>query len=213
MPAIRSLLKAFDFPIAAPNVFTGVESILPILARMSVAAAETPSKRSRKASNVSQPTATRLSDARILALTAVIFLYVYTKMKNVEVTPEQYKAWQDTTISTLLAMPIGQDVTFDDLSLEMEEMLPMALAEGWLQMEWFMNVVPQEAEDMEGVEATGSANNRTAGSGGVRSGGSDYIGLGTMMQDATDYLGERQKQVYKQWKAKVMARMEAIEAV
>lgn len=133
-------------------------------------------------------------------------------MRNVEVTPEQYKAWQDTTISTLLALPIGQDTTSEELSLEVGEMLPMAQAEGWLQMEWFMNVVPDEAEDMEGVEATSSASAPGTGSGGIRSGGSDYIGLGTMMQDATDYLGERQKQDYKQWKAKIMARVEEIEA-
>jgi origin recognition complex subunit 6 len=47
---------------------------------------------------------------------------------------------------------------------------------------------------------------------GLLSGGSDYIGLGTMMQDATDYLGERQQEDYRRWKAKVMARVQEVEA-
>jgi origin recognition complex subunit 6 len=46
----------------------------------------------------------------------------------------------------------------------------------------------------------------------LRDGGSSYIGLGTMMQDATDYLGERQREEYASWKAGIIARVEAIEA-
>ena len=33
-----------------------------------------------------------------------------------------------------------------------------------------------------------------------------------MMQDATDYLGERQQDDYAKWKAKIMARVQEIEA-
>jgi origin recognition complex subunit 6 len=33
-----------------------------------------------------------------------------------------------------------------------------------------------------------------------------------MLQDATDYLGERQRQDYQAWKAKIMARVAKIEA-
>jgi origin recognition complex subunit 6 len=47
---------------------------------------------------------------------------------------------------------------------------------------------------------------------GLKAGGSDYIGLGTMMQDATDYLGERQQEDYTRWKAKILARVQEIEA-
>jgi origin recognition complex subunit 6 len=46
----------------------------------------------------------------------------------------------------------------------------------------------------------------------TKTGGSDYIGLGTMMQDATDYLGDRRREDFKIWKAKVMARVQEIEA-
>lgn len=209
MPAIRKLVKAFDFASAAPHVFTGVESTLPLLARMSTATAESPSKRPRRA-NASSASPTGLSDGRIKGLIAIIFLYVFTRMKNVEVVPEEYKVWRRTALDTLLAVPTAEEITYDDLSLEAEELMPMAKAQGWLDMEWFENVEPLEddADAMEGVEVTQASKKSTM----AKSGGSDYIGLGTMMQDATDYLGDRQREDFKRWKAQVMARVQEIEA-
>jgi len=214
MPAIRSLVKKFDFSSAAPHIFTGVESVLPLLARMSAAAAETPSRRRQRTTTTPQTTSTAVSDARTLALIAVVFLYVFTKMKNVVVTPEQYGQWRETAVNTLLSLPAAKDITYDALSLEAEELMPMARAEGWLQMEWFLNVEPAEDLDaMEGIEVTGdNTRNGAAKRVATKSGGSEYIGLGTMMQDATDYLGERQRQDFKEWRARVMARVQEIEA-
>jgi len=206
MPAIRSLVKKFDLSSAAPHIFTGVESILPLMARMSEAAAETPSKRRQR------PTAaqTSITDTRILALIAVVFLAVSAKMRDVDVTPEDYEKLRKATVDTQLELPVAKDITEEDLSFELQELMDVAQAEGWLQMEWFLNIVLAEDEDaMEGVEATGrgAAKSITA-----NSGGSDYIGLGTMMQDATDYLGERQREDFKAWKAQVLARVQQIEA-
>jgi origin recognition complex subunit 6 len=142
-------------------------------------------------------------------LIAVIFLYVFTRMKNVEVVPEEYTVWRRTVMETLLAVTTAEDITYDDLSCEAEELMPMVKAEGWLDMEWFMNVDPLEddADAMEGVEMTQATRKSTI----AKSGGSDYIGLGTMMQDATDYLGDRQREDFTGWKAKVMARVQEIE--
>ncbi len=210
MPAIRALVKAFDYPKSAPHIYTGVESTLPLLARMSAAVAETPSKRAKSNFNSAPPA---LSDARILSLIAVIFLYLFARMKDEDVSPEQYDEWRKISLDTLLKTPTGQNTTFDELSVETEELLPMAQSEGWLQMEWFINVTPlDDGDEMEGVEATGQNGTPAKPKNNVlRSGGSDYIGLGTMMQDATDYLGERQREDYKIWKAKIMARIQEIE--
>jgi len=215
MPSIRNLVKEFDYPSAAPNVFTGVESILPLLARMSAAAAETPSKRSRRTPTTPQPVRRGLPNIRVLALMAVVFLYVLSKMKDVEITPTQYEEWQEKAVRTLLALPAGQRIAYDELSSETSEMMPMARAEGWLQMDWYLNVVPdRDTEEMEGVKATGISVRPAKGKNqGIKPSGSDYIGLGTMMQDATDYLGERQKQEYRIWKAGIMARVQEMEVV
>jgi origin recognition complex subunit 6 len=203
MPAIRGLVKSFDFPSAAPHIFTGVESILPLLTRMAAATAETPSKRPQRTATATVP------DARVRALVIVVALYIFTKMQDADITPEQYNTWRETAITTLLDLSTGETVTYDELSLETEELLPMAQVEGWLQMEWFVNVTPQENMDaMEGVESTVTLEKRSV----IKTGGSDYIGLGTMMQDATDYLSERRQEDFVKWKASVMARVQQIEA-
>lgn len=211
MPAIRVLVKTFSCPSAAPHVYTGVATILPLLARMSAAAAETPSKRPRR---ITTPAAsTEVTDSRALGLIAVILFYVIARISDQHITPELVVEWQDKAIATLIATPSGQNVQASDLEAEIESLLPMAQEEGWLQMEWFSNVLVQDGEEMDGVEATnGATKPKTSYIGGFKSGGSDYIGLGTMMQDATDYLGSRQREEYKVWYAGIMARVEEIEA-
>lgn len=210
MPAIRRLVKTFDIAIAAPHVYTGVESVLPLLERMPSANNESPSKRPRRSAATSEPALGAISDVRIRALVIVIFLYVFNKMRDVEVTPEEYKEWRETAMTALLEMPSGEEIAYDDLSMEAQELMPMAQSEGWLEMEWFTNVTPQEdMQAMEGVEMPDA----TANTAVTQTGGSDYIGLGTMMQDATDYLGESRRQDYLRWKATIMARVQQIEAV
>lgn len=117
-------------------------------------------------------------------------------------------------MKTLLDLPVGDHVAYDGLSSATEELMPMAQQEGWLRMEWFLNVTSvEDTDEMEGIEFNdGNARDAMKESQGLKTGGSSYIGLGTMMQDATDYLGERQREDYKRWKANIMARVEALEA-
>ncbi|KAH7414536.1 origin recognition complex, subunit 6 [Phaeosphaeria sp. MPI-PUGE-AT-0046c] len=209
MPAIRSLVKTFDIANAAPHVYTGVESVLPLLESTSSANNDSPSKRPRRDVATSQPTSAAVPDVRIRALVIIIFLYIYNKMRDVEVTPEQYKDWRETAITALLGMPSEEEIAYEDLSMEAEELMPMAQSEGWLEMEWFMNITPlEDMQEMEGVEFSGASQRSAV----TPIGGSDYIGLGTMMQDATDYLGESRRQDYVAWKATIMARVQQIEA-
>ncbi|KAF2131802.1 hypothetical protein P153DRAFT_336425 [Dothidotthia symphoricarpi CBS 119687] len=214
MSTIRSLAKSLDHPNAAPHIFTGVESIIPLLARMSAAVVGTPTKRPRKVTTTSQPPTSPVSDTRIIALIATVFLYVLARMSDQEVTPDQYQKWQEDTLNTLLELPSGQNITYEELSPEVIQLRDMAPGEGWLHMEWFLNIAPSHDVDaMEGVEATdGNAHSLKENRKRPRDGASSYIGLGTMMQDATDYLGERQREDYKRWKANVMARVQEIEA-
>lgn len=213
MRTIRTLLKAFSFPNAAPHIYTGVESIVPLLARMSAAVAETPSKRPRRAASALPAANSDLSNSRVLGLIAVLLFYVLSRMMDKDITPEQYLEWRSKAVSTLLKSPPGKDISEEDLSVEIEQLMPMAQEEGWLQMEWFLNVLPPDAgEEMEGVEMTDGHATMGAKSRGLKDGGSDYIGLGTMIQDATDYLSERQREDYRIWKAGILARVEEIEA-
>ncbi|KAF2260846.1 hypothetical protein CC78DRAFT_536144 [Lojkania enalia] len=212
MPTIRTLVKEFDNANTAPHVYAGVASILPFLARIGEAAAETPSKRPRRAAT--QASRVEVSDMKVLALIAVIFFYVLSRISDQEITPEQFEEWRDSAVEVLLKSKTGEGVEEEGMLAEIDQLMPMAQEEGWLQMEWFLNVFPVEGEEMEGVEMViANGNGATPGRGEkmLRDGGSSYIGLGTMMQDATDYLSERRRAEYKVWKAKIMARVAEIE--
>ncbi|KAI8936176.1 hypothetical protein NX059_006609 [Plenodomus lindquistii] len=210
MPAVRSLVKKFEYPAAAPHIYTGVETILPLLARMSAAAAATPSKRSRGTETRRE----EVNDTKILGLVATVSLYVLTRMKDIEVSAAQYAAWRQDAVHALGDTPTGKTTSYEEISSATELLMPMAQEEGWLRMEWFLNILPEDhGDEMEGVETSNPATHTTtARSQGLKSGGSDYIGLGTMMQDATDYLGERQRDDYQRWKSGIMMRIEEIEA-
>jgi origin recognition complex subunit 6 len=214
MSAIRALTKVFDLPTAAPHTYTGVEFIYRLLARMSTAAAETPSKRPKRAASAVQAASADITDTRMLSLIVIIFLLVFSRLENLEVSPEQYTEMVEKAVNTMLSLPIAKSITHSELSSAIEQTMIAAREEGWLQMSWVESVKPeQDMNEMEGIEMTDSVPRAVKGkSNGFRSGGSDYIGLGTMMQDATDYLGERQQEDYKNWKAKTMARVEEIEA-
>jgi len=210
MPAIRLLVKDFQCPGAAPHIYTGVETILPLLARMSAAAPETPSKRARHAHSGRD----EMTGARVLGIVAVVFLYVFTRVKDVNVSPEQYHEWRTKVAKILSQTSPGQDTSYEEISQTTETLMPMAQEEGWLGMEWFLNVLPETegaGEEMEGIEVSGKSRNAVGKEGlGRKYGDSDYIGLGTMMQDATDYLSERQREGYKLWKAEIIARAQEL---
>jgi origin recognition complex subunit 6 len=216
MPTIRALVKAFSYPAATPHIYTGVESILPLLARMATAAVpETPSKRPRRSAAAAQPRPSEVSDTRTLALIAVVVFYVLSRMMDQDITPEQFIDWRNKAVTILLKTLAGKQTTEENILAEIEELMPMAQEEGWLQMEWFLNIAPpDDVYEMEGVETTNGVNRTINGRKRTLkdSFGSDYIGLGTMMQDVTDYLGELQQEDYKRWKAGIIARIEEIEA-
>lgn len=216
MPLIRETLKSFQYPNAAPHVFAGVESILPFLARMTVSEVpETPGKRSRRTTAAQKRNSSTLSHAHILSLTAVVIFFVLSRMMDQEITPGQFIEWRQKAIGSLLASKAGKDCDREDILAEIQRLMPMAQEEGWLRMEWFLNVLPPDGGDeMEGTETAESngASNKARNRSLKDSLGSDYIGLGTMMQNATDYLGERQRDDYKRWKAGIMEKLEEIEA-
>ncbi|KAF2727667.1 hypothetical protein EJ04DRAFT_538838 [Polyplosphaeria fusca] len=198
MPTVRTLAKVFDCPAAAPHVFAGMESTLPLLARI----------RPRRATAIQHAPISDVSNARILALVAAIFFYVLSRMKDQFITPEEFELWIGKAVPVLMKSAVGEDVTEDDVRDDIEPMMSTAREEGWLQMEWLVNVVSVEDGDedvMEGVEMTNAPAKKLQGDGG------EHIGLGTMMQDATDYLSEANKADYRNWKKRMVTRIKEIE--
>jgi origin recognition complex subunit 6 len=158
---------------------------------------------------------TDVSDTKLLALVAVVFLYILARMIDQDVTPEQYIERRELVVHSLLKLPVADGVTYAELSPETEALMSVAQEEGWLQMEWFLNVTPpRDMDEMEldGMQGGGASRSDAGRNLGSRNGSSDYIGLGTMLQDATDYLGERQRADYNIWRSEIMARIKKLEA-
>ena len=144
-------------PPVIPHVYTGVESIYPLLARMAATAAETPSKRQRRATSTAHPSAD-VSDTRIASVIVVVFLLVLSRMKDVDVSPDEYEEWVSKAMNAVLEASPTQDITIEELRPTIEPTLAMAREEGWLQMQWFESVKPVGNEDeMEGnIDADGN---------------------------------------------------------
>lgn len=216
MPCIRVLVKQLSCPLAAPHVYTGIESVLPLLARMGESAPETPSKRPRRIASAPQASMAAVTKTKLFALLVVVFFYVLARMTTEDVTPEQYDERRNIAFRTLLELPEAKGVVYDDLLSETDRLMAVAQEEGWLQMEWLLNVTPpNDTDEMEGIETARESTVHSAKytALGLRIGGSDHVGLGTMLQDCNDYLGELHKQDFKTWRADIEARFQEKEAL
>ncbi|KAF2747217.1 hypothetical protein M011DRAFT_402771 [Sporormia fimetaria CBS 119925] len=225
-PTVRQLVKDLSYPGAAPHVFAGVEATFPLLVQLSEPAApETPSKRPRRtastsvvaqSSSSSSSSSSESTDARGLALLAVITFYVLVKLMSKDIHAKQFAHWRDRAVACLSMAEAGKHLSAMDIISQIDQLMPIVKAEGWLNMDWFSNIVPEQLENqMEGVEATDDTapdGDRGRGATLKEMLGSDYIGLGTMMQDATDCLGEQRCEDYKSWKRTVMQRIDQIES-
>ncbi|KAF2202148.1 hypothetical protein GQ43DRAFT_414254 [Delitschia confertaspora ATCC 74209] len=218
MPVIRDLCKAYSYPNATPHVFVGLSSILPL--QSSPEAPETPSRKRPRRTTAPAQSTYEVSDLRVLSLIAVVLFYTLSRMLDQDISPEQFLQWRNKAVSTLCKSKIGENFSEADILAEIELLMPMAQEGGWLQMEWYLNITPntEGGEPMEGVEMTDGnvstgKTGRENGLGEMRGeGGSEYIGLGTMMQDATDFLAERRREEYRRWKTEIIAMVEEIEA-
>ncbi|OCK79875.1 hypothetical protein K432DRAFT_354063 [Lepidopterella palustris CBS 459.81] len=230
MPTIRHLCRAFSTPAAAPHVFTGVSTVL-ALQKSSAGSAATPSrtnKRARTANTVQEQGAGLvIAESQILALIAVLLFYVLARITNKETTPDEFAQQRDMAISILRGMELeaARGVDEEEMLRDVESFMRLAQSQGWVRMEWFLNVVQgdnrgEEGEggdvdnlDDGGVKGLG-ARKRRGGAGREDVGGGNgglQIGLGTMMQEKIDYLSEEKRKDYLLWKAEIMARVERIE--
>ncbi|OCL14110.1 hypothetical protein AOQ84DRAFT_429074 [Glonium stellatum] len=239
MPTIRHLCKAFSSPAAAPHVFAGVCSVLALhkSSQSSTAAhlrASTRSRRSAAGSTLAQSGLEPITESRMPGLIATIVFYTLARMANKETTPDQYLEQRDKAISTLRELEVGKDRDEESIQADIEHFMREAQAEGWLKMEWFLNVAAGwladdagNGEDGEQVDVEGynededSAvrrlsrrrrrnNSEVLGEADGNNRGLQ-IGLGTMMQDKVDYLSEDRQLDYLEWRAGIMARIERIE--
>ncbi|KAI9772552.1 MAG: hypothetical protein M1840_000757 [Geoglossum simile] len=213
-PAICHLCNTLLAPAAIPHVIGGVTSILtqpsPFLSNDKNAASE--AKRDK-----------------VPALIIAIYFFVAMRLSNQETTGAEYVRQRRKAMATIEADPrvLGSGEPFG--AKDVDAWVKEISEKGWLRLDWFNNI-PEEPEPLlerteEAAEpgVGGSTSIRTAGhtSPGKRPSARKFlnnrnnntlhIGLGTMMQDRVDYLGEEKRLDFIEWREDIMRRIETLE--
>ncbi|KAF2813502.1 uncharacterized protein BDZ99DRAFT_496476 [Mytilinidion resinicola] len=224
LPAIRHLCKAFSKPAATPHVYTGVCTILALQNTPQTATTPRASSRARRATAAPAPAQPEpITQSQTPALIAVLLLYVLARMSDQETTPEDFMQQRDKTVEVLCGMDAAEQTDEEEMLADIDRFMRLAQSDGWVQMEWYLNIVAGEAEDELGQE------NGARGDGDAVVGlrrrqrrtdvdMQDYgdgerleIGLGTMMQEKLDYFSEERRLEYLEWKEGFLARVEQLE--
>lgn len=233
MPMVRHICKSFGTPEAASHVYAGAASVIRLREAASDAS-ETGSKKRKLSSGDSATTKTSeyaIPEDQLSALIVVLYLYVSTRMLNLETDQDRYLQRRAQGIAAIHScykthisnLPVIQD---DSSIVTSIEQFMRAAQDGWLEMEWFQNVPEPDTADVDMQEIQDSEDEgpkrptRTPvrrqekhAKRDVDLGGAGLqIGLGTMFQPAIDWLSDERRESYKEWKSDIMMRLEAMES-
>ncbi|KAL1646852.1 hypothetical protein SLS58_002987 [Diplodia intermedia] len=242
-PLIRALCRALGAPGAAvPHVYAGVRSIL----REGAAAGSdnkntTPSRSSarnkRRSSGGATAAATttmeKVEERDIPPLIAVLLMYTMIKLGGRPTSAAELRERRERAVEVVWGeceACEGWWGTEEELVRKVEKLLVEAKERGWLDMEWFGNVVQGDADVEMGDEDGDEEGDTEEDEGGAGVPPTPYTplkkrktktvdvqagvsqgGLGTMMQDKVDYLSEARRAGFVKWKAGIMKRVERIE--
>jgi origin recognition complex subunit 6 len=233
MPAIRELCKGFKKPSAAPHVFVGVFSILKLLQEQTSSTAILSRKRARRSSgNTPKTQILSFDDKQIPALIAVVAIYTLSVLSPQDFEGgEEYKKKRELAVEILLRIAPEDSTTEDEMSDDVELFLREA-QNGWLDMEWYQNLLDQSKADELDNEASGPASddrdkeredeegsmsmqvnrsNHKEANGVKEDGRLSTRAGGGMMTPATDWLSEEKKRDFRQWKAKFLVELDRVE--
>jgi origin recognition complex subunit 6 len=235
MPTIRALCKALDEPKAAPHVFVGVSTVARLLRENAKEDEEdeqphTPSrKRPRRSNGIQSRREQKYSalpfGSKLPALIAVITFYTLSELSDEAPDGDFYKSQRDIAIKTLREHVPSDIIAWDDeitdadpeaeLIADIEKFMREASKAGWLDMEWFRNILPSEgraAMNADGEEiVVGDEDEVNGHQDEIEYGVESNRGFGTMMTAATDWLSEDRRRDYVVWKKGILKRMDEVE--
>lgn len=234
MPLIRQLCAALEAPAAAPHVYAGVQSVLK--AQEDAAAAASPSLARRRGVQKKGVLEKRVEEGDVPALVVVVLMYAITRLSGKATNAREHQARRKKAVDVLVWCEACEGKGEEELVDAVDGLLVEAKERGWLEMEWFGNIVEgsgleinggvaDEDEDVEMEDARAprrsgatSANaytplkkRRVGEDVGNLQASVSQGGLGTMMQDKVDYLSEARRAEFLSWKAGILKRVEQIE--
>lgn len=168
----------------------------------------------------------RVEEGQVPALVVVVMLYAVIRLAGRRTSGREHHVRRGKAVGVLMGCEACAGRGEEELVDEVEELLMEGRERGWLEMEWFGNIVEgsglevggagEEDEDEDEEDARLSrAEAKTPlkkrrkvmdAQAAVSQGG-----LGTMMQDKVDYLSEERRAGYLRWKERVLKRVEEIE--
>ncbi|OMP88156.1 Origin recognition complex subunit 6 [Diplodia seriata] len=252
-PLIRALCRALGAPGAAvPHVYAGVRSIL----REGAAGGSdnnnnnnnnntTPSRSSARnkrrssggATAATTTTMKKVEERDVPPLIAVLLMYTMVRLGGRPTNAAEQRERRAKAVEVVWGeceACEGWWGSEEALVGRVENLLVEAKERGWLDMEWFGNVVQGDADvemgDEDGEEEGDTEGDTEEDEGGAEVPPTPYTplkkrktktvdaqagvsqgGLGTMMQDKVDYLSEARRAGFVRWKAGIMKRVEQIE--
>ncbi len=199
MPLIRRLCSTFSTPLLPPHVYTGSCIVLKLAGLSPQQNGEDDWRRD------------------VAAMTIAIYFMVLTRMQRGKMTVEGYaeKVGKACGIAGEGKAKVGRE-TVDEWIKRMND-------EGWCRGQEWWGSVPEDVMDVdstaEGVEMgdeeefviSRRKRKRLIEEDEGDEEGVLLPGLGTMMQDAVDYLSEERKLDYLKWKQGIMVRIKGME--
>jgi origin recognition complex subunit 6 len=207
MPLIRRLCTTFNTPMLPPHVYTGACVVL-------------------KLAGLWPPSEPDQEDdfrSTVAAMTIAIYFMVLTKMQQGKITREVYLDRCEKAVE--VAAEIGSGSFNKDA---VDEWIKKMNDKGWCRAQDWWDSVPEDVMDvvephagnaenyMDGQDdAVGSKRKRRRlmedDQAGDDKDGVLLPGLGTMMQDAVDFLSEERTLAYLEWKKEIIERMQYME--
>lgn len=206
MPFIRRLCATLDTPLLPPHAYTGACVVLKL-------AGLWPSSDSGPEDELR---------STVSAMTIAIYFMVWTKMKQGKITPEVYLDRCEKAIEVATETGCGNLSTdaVDDWIKEMND-------NGWCRGQEWWDSVPEDVMDVIGRVAGDAERDldeqdavvgtqrrprlREDDQGEQDKDGVLLPGLGTMMQDAVDFLSEERALDYLEWKKGILERVKQME--
>lgn len=206
MPLIRRLCTRFTTPLLPPHVYTGTCVVLKLAKLWPIVGPE-------------QEDELRSS---ITAMTIAIYFMVLTKMQRGKMTPELYVDRCGKALD--VAVEMGSVSFSKD---EVDGWIKKMNDKGWCRQQDWWDSVPEDVMDVEAqdkgredvaeeddVVGSKRKRRRLLVEGDQTEDDKEGVllpGLGTMMQDAVDFLSEERTLNYLEWKEEVLGRIKQME--
>lgn len=239
-PMAEVLCTSFKTPSAITNILAGLRAVLtlrtydpspPLASADSDDASAT--KRLRTSSGrLDLPMGEGiLTTARLPALMVVLTLYARKRLFDTDIEPIQFLIQRAQGIEAVRTLPEGFLQSDEEIMSDIQGFMAAAHAEDWLLGEWYTSLAADPVDELDDGNDEDEVITRSSGNGKSQaktplrrkekhanrpedesdSAAGLKPGLGTMFQDAVDWLSEDRRDDYQSWKKQIYTSIERME--